>query len=127
MDPSFILLSLFATSAALLGICVGMLNFTYSALLNPNLSEISIGDKDYRTILKRTSVFIVIAGMMFWINTIFDLMIMWKDLNYLNYSICIFSIGTLFIFISLIHDKLGFKWLFPETKPPETKEMPKIK
>lgn len=142
----YFFLSLFAVSATLLGICVAILNFNHSTLLNREIQDggIILGDVDYKSILEKTIKTITIAGVLFGINTIgtFCLFLYSNNFNYnwnnpesnlptwftIGTSI-VFIVGCLFIIYTLLLGKIKLDMNFPEHKKklPEEVELPQQK
>jgi hypothetical protein len=115
------LLSLSAISATLLGICVAIICFIDSALSDPNIKEITIGDIDYKYVLEIRGKFTIIAGLLFFGNTVFSLVSSYYNLPYIGISMFIFIIGCILMIMGLIWGR--FKYLIPERrKPPKIKE-----
>lgn len=137
MDQYFFL-SLFAVSATLLGICVAILGFTHSSLLNPNIQEgdIKLGEVDYKNILEKTLMIVTGAGIAFGINTI-GIFCLFLYTNFLNYNwsdpestlsawftivpSIIFIVGCGLVIYTLVVGKIGVKLHLPkfDKKPPE--------
>ncbi|WP_406655915.1 hypothetical protein V7O62_08715 [Methanolobus sp. ZRKC2] len=118
-------LSLFTTSAVLLGITFATLNFTHSTLLNPLVEEpkIKLHNKDYKQVLIQTSKYLVIAGIIFVINIALNLCFLCcNDFTYLDISVYLFVIGCVLIAFSLLTGKISLSFHTPsDEKAPEIK------
>lgn len=135
MDQYFFL-SLFAVSATLLGICVAILGFTHSSLLNPNIQEgdIKLGDVDYKNILEKTIIIVTGAGISFGVNTI-GIFCLFLYANFVNYNwsdpesilpawctiapSIIFIFGCCLVLYTLVVGKVKLHFLKFDKKPPE--------
>lgn len=62
-------LTVASVSLVLAGICVTLRNFTYSTLIDPRSTGLSIGERDYPEILKKSGWWATIASLVFLSNT----------------------------------------------------------
>lgn len=66
-------LTLASVSAVLAGICVTLRNFSYSTLIDPNSTGLSVGERDYPEILKKSGYWSTWSSILFLGNTGFCL------------------------------------------------------
>lgn len=64
-DPNLLYLSLASVSSVLLGICVTLRNNAFATILRHYEEEITLGGKDYETILERSAFGAMGAGLFF--------------------------------------------------------------
>jgi hypothetical protein len=135
MEAIYLCFTFLSLSAVLASISVALRNFALTALLQPNIDNILIGDdnKSYAEVLERSVIISSIAGIVFIANTIISFIvsgyIIYKNSTSIDLVVpfIILSIGfligmVLFLFC-LVHGHLNIKWSTPkrgpETKPQE--------
>lgn len=97
-DYSTFFISLMSISVVLLSICTALRNAAFAALLRPESSGVSIGNRDYEAILKTSGKRALVAGIIFAGNTL---------LAFIGYMVAAFSSSTaavfgMFVFVALV-------------------------
>ena len=123
LDFSSYFLASSSISAVLLGICVSLRNNSFSGLLHPEVSKISVGNGKYKETLKRSGKYSTFAGGFFGINTILGIIafllshsllsgypnLLWYGTLFIS---GLFILGVLFLGRALMFEYLEFSWPF---------------
>lgn len=62
-------LTIASVSAVLAGICVTLRNFSYSTLIAPESSGLTVGEKDYPKILRKSAFWATLTSVLYLFNT----------------------------------------------------------